>query len=156
MARERPTTLRRTAKEVRSKMKHDLSGNDIYIKVVFKNESINPSTLKNIRRFFVKSLPLKIKSDMNYDRPILYPLDYSYIKNPVSIDIGTTTASGRKKVVVRNTAGGIVIQYEYLGLYKHWHDTVKQIKKNVKKMVYSGTLYSKSIGKIEYSVSFQI
>lgn len=146
----------RTAKKIVKKLPYNLSESSLFITVSFRYEKINSSSLKNIKRFFLKVLPQKTKDAMNYDRVLIYPLDYSYIKRPVSITLDFKNKANRKKAVIRNIAQGMVIEYEYLGLDDHWHDTIKNIKKIVRKMVYGGTYYSKCILRIKYSIGFSI
>jgi len=156
MVEEQPKYLRRTKKAVKKGMKYDLTGSDIIVKVMFKTENLTSSNLKNIKRYFLKSVPLKLKSAMDYDRDIVYPLSYSYIKRPVSITLDSKNKGGRRTVLIRDKSAGMIVQYEYLGLEKHWDKTVKMLKKIVKKMIYGGTLYSKAVSNVRYSVGFTI
>ena len=62
----------------------------------------------------------------------------------------------KKKTILTQKASGIVIEYRYLGLDKHWKGTIKTIRNIVSKMVMSGTQYAKAIEKVKYTANFEV
>lgn len=59
------------------------------------------------------NIPEKIRHLCGSDRDIIHPIHYSLIKNPLKVEI-----KGKKSYIIKNTAVGAMILYEYLGLYE--------------------------------------
>ena len=95
-----------------------------YITVVIEFEYFAKSSRdipNDVRRAFLglekgsPKIPQNVKEECNYDREILYPIHFSLIKKPVTVDL-----PGKRSYKVRNTAVGAIILYEYLGLPKDY------------------------------------
>ena len=85
------------------------------------------------------NIPTKIKERCKYDKEIIDPIHYSLIKKPVK----AINAEG-KPYIIRNTAVGAMILYEYLGLSKDlkkflkiFEDYLKTLIKNKKPVYFS-------------------
>lgn len=76
------------------------------------------------------NVPQKVKVMSNYDREILYPIHFSLIKKPVTIDI-----PGKRSYKTRNTAVGAIILYEYLGLLKDYQGCCIELEKLIKEKI---------------------
>lgn len=78
------------------------------------------------------NVPRKVKEMCKYGREILYPIHFSLIKKPITIDI-----PGKRSYRTRNTAVGSIILYEYLGLLKDYKRCCIELEKLIKEKIKS-------------------
>jgi len=76
------------------------------------------------------NIPKKIKEKCDYDREIINPIHYSLIKKPVKVEI-----PGRRSYIIRNTAVGAMILYEYLGLFEDLEKFLKIFDEYIRTLI---------------------
>lgn len=113
----------------------------ILVVIEFEYHSIKSKNIPNdLREAFLgigppkgrgsPNVPKKVREMSKYDREILYPIHFSLIKKPVTIDI-----PGRRSYKTRNTAVGAIILYEYLGLLKDFQRCCIELEKLIKEKI---------------------
>ncbi len=148
------TTKRRVNKSSRNIediYKIDDDNKIIQITVLFDyNPKKNPVVITSIKKYFLETIVGEIRSEMNYNRPILYILNYSFMKKPVHIKYG-----GKKRFLT-NRATGIIIKYEFLGLSEDWKKTILGMKKLIRKMRSKKFNYVKTITNVKITIGFEL
>lgn len=121
----------------------DLDYDTKYISVVIEFEyhsGISRNIPNDLREAFLgigppkgrgtPNVPQKVKENSKYDRDIIYPLHFSLIKKPITIDI-----PGKRSYKTRNTAVGAIILYEFLGLLKDYQRCCTELEKLIKEKI---------------------
>lgn len=116
------------------------------------NPKENPEVLTSIRKYFIETLPKEAKKTLKYNREIIYPLNYSYLRSPVSIELLKT----KRKLLLANRAVGMTVIYSFLGLQRDFRRTTIAIKKLINLMLKRPYKYVKVIEDVKISVGFEI
>ena len=112
----------------------------------------NSNIITSIRKYFIDTLPKETQKAIKYDRKILYVLNYSYLRHPITINLPKT----KEKLLLANRAVGMTVIYSYLGLQKDLKRTTVVVKKLINSMRKKPFNYVKAIESGKINVGFEI
>jgi hypothetical protein len=75
------------------------------------------------------NIPKTIRELFKYEREIIYPIHWALIKKPVKVDM----PDKKDNYIIRNTAVGAIILYEYLGLLEDYRKCCLELEKFITK-----------------------
>jgi len=99
------------------------------------------------------NIPKTVKELCKYDREIIYPIHWALIKKPVRAEM----PDKKDNYIMRNTAVGAIILYEYLGLLENFKDCCDVLKKLIKdKMKEGKPVHFKSLKNFKIIIGYDL
>ena len=99
------------------------------------------------------NIPKTIRELCNYEREILYPIHWSLIKKPVKAEM----PNKEDNYIMRNTAVGAIILYEYLGLLDDYKRCCLEFEKLIGQKKKAGKpIYFKSLNNFKIIIGYDL
>lgn len=99
------------------------------------------------------NIPKTIRELCKYEREIIYPIHWSLIKKPVKADM----PDKKDNYIMRNTAVGAIILYEYLGLLEDYKRCCLELEKLIKEKKKEGKpIHFKSLKNFKIIIGYDL